>query len=400
MHLSRRIEAFEASPIRRLRPYADKAKAEGKKVYHLNIGQPDILTPRELVDAVRNIDLDVLAYGPSDGLDEYREALPAYYRRHGIDLQPENIMVTTGGSEAILFTFMTLCDPGDEIIIPEPFYTNFGGFARMAGITLVPITADLEKGFKLPSVSSFAEKVTDRTRAVMICNPGNPTGHVYTEEDLSQLADLVREHDLYLIADEVYREFVYDGAKHTSVLSIEGIEDRTVMVDSISKRYSACGARIGFLISRNLDILASALKLGQSRLCPPHVEQVAALAAIRTPQSYMDEVLKEYQKRRDIVSNALEGIPGVLHSHPHGAFYIIARLPVPSAEDFAIFLLEEFDVNGETVMFAPASGFYATEGLGLQEIRIAYVLNEHDLKASMNILKEGLAAYQKKLAGQ
>ncbi len=396
MYISSRIEAFEASPIRRLRPYSDQAKAEGKKVYHLNIGQPDIKTPKNLIDAVKNIEMDVLAYGPSDGLTEYREALPLYYKKHGVDLKPENIMVTTGGSEAILFTYMTLCDPGDEIITPEPFYTNCGGFARMAGITLVPITAELEQGFKLPSIEAFANKITDKTKAIMICNPGNPTGHVYAKEDLLQLAELVVEHDLFLIADEVYREFVYDGVTHTSVMTIKGIEERTVMVDSISKRYSACGARIGFLISRNLDILAGALKLGQSRLCPPYIEQIAGLAAIDTPDSYMEDVLKEYQKRRDIVSNALESIPGVVHSHPHGAFYIIAKLPVDDAEKFAIFLLTEFDIDGETVMFAPASGFYATEGLGMQEIRIAYVLNEHDLKASMHILKEGLVAYQKK----
>ncbi len=398
MHISNRIEAFEASPIRRLRPYSDKAKAEGKKVYHLNIGQPDIKTPKNLVDAVKNIEMDVLAYGPSDGLTEYREALPLYYKKHGVDLKPENIMVTTGGSEAILFTFMTICDPGDEIIIPEPFYTNFGGFARMAGIKLVPITAELEKGFRLPTIDAFAQKITDKTKAIMICNPGNPTGHVYTKEDLFGLATLVKDHDLFFIADEVYREFVYNGATHTSVMTLKGIEDRTVMVDSISKRYSACGARIGFMISRNLDILAAALKLGQSRLCPPHVEQVAALAAIETPDSYMADVLGEYEKRRDIVSHALEHMEGVVHSHPDGAFYIIARLPVDNAEKFAIFLLEEFDLAGETVMFAPASGFYATEGLGEQEIRIAYVLNEHDLKASMKILEAGLTAYRNKTA--
>ncbi len=396
MRVSQRIEAFEASPIRRLRPYADAAKAKGKKVYHLNIGQPDIKTPQTMIDAVHNIDLDVLAYGPSDGLTEYREALPLYYKRHGIDLTPEEIMVTTGGSEAILFTFMTLCDPGDEIIIPEPFYTNFGGFASMAGVRLVPITAHLEDGFRLPSIDHFAEKITERTKAVMICNPGNPTGQVYTEEDLMALSELVREHDLFLIADEVYREFVYDGLQHTSVLTFPEIADRAVMVDSISKRYSACGARIGFLVSRNREIMSAALKLGQSRLCPPHIEQVAALAAIQTPDSYMEEVLVEYQRRRDVVSRALANMPGVLYSHPHGAFYIVARLPVEDAEEFAIFLLQDFDVDGETVMFAPASGFYGTEGLGNSEIRIAYVLNEHDLTKAMEILRAGLESYQKR----
>lgn len=395
MQISNRIQAFEASPIRRLRPYADKARDMGKHVYHLNIGQPDIKTPQELVDAVKNIDLEVLAYGPSDGLTEYRRALPEYYARHGIRLKPEEIMVTTGGSEAILFTFLTLCDPGDEIIIPEPFYTNFGGFARMAGVKLVPITASLEEGFTLPPISQFESRVTDRTKAIMVCNPGNPTGHVYSRQDLEELAELVERKDLFLIADEVYREFVYDGLKHTSVLTLTGIEERVVMVDSISKRYSACGARIGFLVSRNQSIMASALKLGQSRLCPPHIEQVAAMAAIATPESYMAEVLKEYEKRRDIVTDALENTEGVLYSHPHGAFYIIARLPVESAEEFAIFLLTEFDIDGQTVMFAPAEGFYATEGLGRNEIRIAYVLNEQDLRKAMRILKEGLVAYRK-----
>jgi aspartate aminotransferase len=393
MHISQRIEEFEASPIRRLRPYADHAISQGRKVYHLNIGQPDIKTPPALIEAVKNIDFTVLEYGPSDGLSEYRKALPQYYARHGISLQPEDIMVTTGGSEAILFTFMTLCDPGDEIIIPEPFYTNFGGFARMAGVTLVPVTAQLEDDFQLPSIDAFARKITSRTKAVMICNPGNPTGHVYTRDDMEALTALVVEHDLFFIADEVYREFVYDGLEHTSILSFPEIAERAVMVDSISKRYSACGARIGFMVSRNHEILAAALKLGQSRLCPPHIEQIAAMAAISTPQEYTDEVLAEYQKRRDTVSRALSEIPGVVFSHPHGAFYIVARLPVDSAEAFAIYLLNEFDLDGETVMFAPASGFYATRGLGLDEIRIAYVLNVEDLTRAMEILKAGLAAY-------
>ncbi|MGM0432797.1 MAG: pyridoxal phosphate-dependent aminotransferase [Spirochaetota bacterium] len=399
MHISKRIEAFEASSIRRLRPYSDAAKQQGKKVYHLNIGQPDIKTPQTMIDAVHSIDLEVLAYGPSDGLPEYRQALPTYYARHGIDLSPEEIMVTTGGSEAILFTFLSICDPGDQIVIPEPYYTNFGGFARMAGVELIPVTALVEDDFRLPSIDLFAEKITERTKAVMICNPGNPTGHVYTKQDLHGLAELVKEKDLFLVADEVYREFVYDGLTHTSVLTIPGIAERTIMVDSISKRYSACGARIGFLVSRNKDIMASALKLGQSRLCPPHIEQVAAMAAIDTPESYNREVLIEYERRRDVVSQALEDIPGVLHSHPHGAFYIIARLPVDDAEEFSKYLLQDFDIEGETVMFAPAAGFYSTPGLGKREIRIAYVLNEQDLRASMRILKEGLAAYPGTLSG-
>jgi aspartate aminotransferase len=365
-------------------------------VYHLNIGQPDIKTPATMIDAIHNIDLDILAYGPSDGLEEYRQALPAYYKKHGVDIGPEHIIVTTGGSEAIHFAFLSICDPGDEIIIPEPFYTNFGGFAAIDGVKLVPVTARLEDGFELPPIGEFASKITDKTRAVMICNPGNPTGHVYSRDDLEALADLAIEHDLFFIVDEVYREFVYDGAEHTSVLSIGKLGDKAIMLDSISKRYSACGARIGFLITRNMDVLASALKFGQSRLCPPHIEQVAAMAALDTPDAYMEEVLAEYQKRRDIVSDALEQMPGVLYSHPRGAFYIIARLPVEDAEDFAKFLLSDFAIDDETVMFAPAEGFYATPGLGKNEIRIAYVLNEHDLRKAMAILAAGLGAYRKR----
>jgi aspartate aminotransferase len=393
MQISKRAQEFQASSIRRLRPYADAARHQGKKVYHLNIGQPDIKTPQTIIDAVHTIDLEILAYGPSDGLEEYREALPEYYRSHGIDVSPENIVVTTGGSEAIHFTFLSICDPGDQIIIPEPFYTNFGGFAAMNSIEIVPVTSHLEDSFQLPSIDHFAEKITDRTKAILICNPGNPTGHVYSRDDLEALADLVIEHDLFLIVDEVYREFVYDGTTHTSVFSLEKLGDRAIMLDSISKRYSACGARIGFLITRNRDVLASALKFGQARLCPPHIEQVAAMAALKTPPSYAQEVLKEYQRRRDVVSQALEQMPGVLYSHPKGAFYIIARLPVDNAEEFAKFLLSEFDIDNETVMFAPAEGFYATPGLGRSEVRIAYVLNEDDLRKAMKILEAGLAAY-------
>lgn len=394
MHISHRARDFKASSIRRLRPYADAARHQGKRVYHLNIGQPDIKTPRTMIDAIHHIDLDILAYGPSDGLEEYRRALPAYYRKHGVDIGFEHIIVTTGGSEAIHFAFLSICDPGDEIIIPEPFYTNFGGFAAIDGVKLIPVTSRLEDGFELPPIGEFTSKITDRTRAVMICNPGNPTGHVYSREDLEALADLAIEHDLFFIVDEVYREFVYDGAEHTSVLSIEKLGDKAIMLDSISKRYSACGARIGFLITRNRDVLASALKFGQSRLCPPHIEQVAAMAALDTPDEYMEEVLAEYQKRRDIVSGALEKMPGVIYSHPRGAFYIIARLPVEDAENFAKYLLSDFAIDDETVMFAPAEGFYATPGLGRNEIRIAYVLNEHDLKKAMAILAAGLEAYR------
>lgn len=393
MQLSERISGFKASPIRRLRPYADAAKARGVKVYHLNIGQPDIKTPENVIAAIQKIDLKVIEYGPSAGLDDYRNALPTYYARHGIFLSPDDILVTTAGSEAILFTFMAICDPGDEVIIPEPYYTNFFSFARMAGVKLIPVTTTLETGFKLPPVETFAAKITDKTKAIMLCNPGNPTGHVYKKDELASIVRLVKEKGLYMIADEVYREFVYDGLQHTSILTFDEIADQAVVVDSISKRYSACGMRVGALICRNHDLIESVLKLGQARLCPPTIEQIAARAAIDTPEHYTKEVHKEYQKRRDLIYSLLMNIPGVTCSHPEGAFYIIAQLPVDDAEDFAQFMLSDFDLNGETVMMAPAEGFYSTPGMGKNQVRIAYVLNCEAITKAVACLEAGLKAY-------
>ncbi|RMH73095.1 MAG: pyridoxal phosphate-dependent aminotransferase [Gemmatimonadetes bacterium] len=393
MRLSERVLNMPASPIRKLMPYANAAKAQGRHVYHLNIGQPDIKTPEGMLNALKNLDMSVIAYGPSEGLAEYREALPDYYARHNIHIQPEDILVTTAGSEAIIFTMMAIADPGDEIIIPEPFYTNYNGFADMGSIRIVPLTTKAEEAFALPPREVIESKITNRTRAIMVCNPGNPTGAVYTRKEVEMLVDLAKQYNLFLVADEVYREFVYDGYKHTSVLEYPEIGDRAIMVDSVSKRYSACGARIGCIISKNQQLIQNILKMGQARLCPPTIEQIAAKAALDTPNSYFEEVLQEYQTRRNLVYEALRDIPGVICEKPRGAFYVIAKLPVENAEDFAIYLLEHVHVNNETVMIAPAAGFYATPGVGQDEVRIAYVLNTKDLANAMSILKIGLEQY-------
>ena len=395
--LSQRAQEVPPSPIRKLVPFAEEAKRRGKKVYHINIGQPDIETPDVMLQAYRNLDLKLIPYGHSAGLWEYREELVKYYARHGIQLNSEEIVVTNGGSEAIIFAMMAIMDPGDEIIIPEPFYTNYNGFAVEAGVRIVPITSRVENGFKLPAIEEFRNKITSRTRAVMICNPNNPTGYVYTAEELEALRKLVLEKDLFLLSDEVYREFVYDGAKHFSILNLEGIEDRAVMLDSISKRYSACGARVGCLVTHNRDVLDAALRLGQARLCPATVEQMAAAAAVHTPDSYFERVIDEYRRRRDVVFEELEKIPGVVAHKPQGAFYTMVRLPVKDADDFAVWLLKEFDLNGETVMLAPANGFYATPGKGKDEVRIAFVLNVPAMKRSMEILREALEVYPGRL---
>ncbi|PKL12081.1 MAG: aspartate aminotransferase [Spirochaetae bacterium HGW-Spirochaetae-8] len=396
MQMSERISGFQASPIRRLVPYANEAKQRGIKVYHLNIGQPDIKTPPQVIDAVRGYSREIIAYGQSEGDIELRQALPVYYRSFGAEISTENIMVTTGGSEAIQFALMTLCDPGDEVIVPEPYYTNVGSFARGAMVTLVPVTSLLEEGFALPDIAQFEARITPRTRAIMLCSPNNPTGHVYTEEELMQILELVRRKDIFLIVDEVYREFCYDGKPFTSVLAYPEYADRVVVVDSFSKRYSMCGARIGALISKNPAVLEGAMKLAQARLCPPDIEQVAALAALSTPSEYLQEVQAEFQRRRDFLVQELRKIPGVTCSEPKGAFYLVARLPVEDAEDFAIFLLKDFNLNGETVMVAPAEGFYVTPGLGRNEIRIAYVLNTADLERAIGCLQAALEAYRSK----
>ena len=391
--LSQRGKTMPPSPIRKLVPFADQAKEKGRHVYHLNIGQPDIPTPDTYWQAVEKHGRKVLEYGPSAGLTSYRKKLTAYYRALGISLDVDDIIVTTGGSEAIIFAMLAITDPGDEIIIPEPFYTNYNGFANEAAAKVVPITSSIESEFQLPPIDSFREKITDKTRAILICNPNNPTGYVYSREELEALRKIALEYDLFLLADEVYREFCYDGLKHTSVLHLEGLEDRAILLDSISKRYSACGARIGCLISRNKTISTTALKYGMARLCPPTLEQLGAEAGIDTPPSYFQDVLDEYTERRNIMVNALNKIPGVLAPKPKGAFYLIARLPVDDADRFAQWLLTDFHIDGETTMIAPANGFYSTPGYGQDEVRIAYVLNTEDIKKAMHILAEGLKVY-------
>lgn len=395
MRMSNRISGFQCSPIRRLSPYARDAAARGIKVYQLNIGQPDIKTPEQVIDAVRNYHEHIIAYGNSEGHQDLREALPGYYRKYGLDVNPEDILITTGGSEALQFAFMTLCDPYDEVIIPEPYYTNVSSFANIAMVNLVPVTSKFEDGFALPDISEFERKITRKTGAILLCSPNNPTGHIYSPDELLQLLELVRRHDIFLIVDEVYREFCYDGKSFSSVLAFPEYADRVICVDSFSKRYSMCGSRVGALISKNRDFLESALKLAQARLCPPEIEQVAARAALDTDDSYLVEVKAEYEKRRNFVVDALQAIPGVRCSCPKGAFYLVAELPVDDAERFAIFMLNEFDLDGETVMLAPCEDFYVTKGLGRKQVRVAYVLNTEDLGRAVRCMEAGLEAYRR-----
>ncbi len=391
--LSEKAILMPASPIRKLVPYAEKAKTQGTTVYHLNIGQPDIETPEVALNAVKNLDRKVIEYSHSAGFESYRNALSAYYIKNGIRVSPEDIIITTGGSEALIFGFMTTCNPGDEVIIPEPFYANYNGFAVTAGINVVPVTATIESGFALPPITEIEKKITSKTKGIVICNPGNPTGYLYSKEELEQLRDLVKKHDLFLFADEVYREFCYDGAVPFSVMNLEGIENNVIMIDSVSKRYSMCGARIGALISKNKEVMAAALKFGQARLSPPTIDQIAAEAALKTPQSYFDNVVREYVQRRNIMIQGLNSIPGVFCPNPSGAFYCVAKFPVDDAEKFCQWLLEDFSYKGQTVMMAPANGFYATKGAGLQEARIAYVLNQEDLKNAVICLEKALEVY-------
>ena len=391
--ISEKAILMPASPIRKLVPYAETAKKAGKIVYHLNIGQPDIETPEVALNAVRNIDRKVIEYSHSAGFESYRNGLSAYYLKTGINVQPEDIIITTGGSEALIFGFMTTCNPGDEIIIPEPFYANYNGFAVTAGLTVVPVTASIESGFALPPVEEIEKKITSKTKAIVICNPGNPTGYLYTKEELEQLVAIVKKHDLFLYADEVYREFCYDGAVPFSVMNLTGIEDNVIMIDSVSKRYSMCGARIGALISKNKEVMAAALKFGQARLSPPTIDQIASEAALNTPQSYFDNVVGEYVERRNIMVDGLNSIPGVFCPKPSGAFYCVAKFPIDDAEKFCQWLLEDFDFEGQTVMMAPANGFYATKGAGQQEARIAYVLNQDSLRNAVICLREALKVY-------
>jgi aspartate aminotransferase len=382
------------SPIRKLVPFAENAKKNGKSVFHLNIGQPDIKTPEVALDAVKNSGIEVLAYSRSEGSDTYRNKLAKYYAEHEIHVDQEDIIITTGGSEALSFVMGSIADSGDEVIIPEPFYANYNGFATANGVKVVPVASSIEENFALPPISSIEDLISPKTKAILICNPGNPTGYLYSKEELEQLKELVLKHDLYLIADEVYREFAYDGAKHISVMSFEGLENHSIMIDSVSKRYSMCGARVGCIVTKNKELRNTALKFAQARLSPPTYAQIASEAALDTPKSYFEDVQHEYVNRRDTLIQALEKIEGVKVAKPKGAFYCVVELPIANADDFAQWLLENFDVDGETVMVAPASGFYSTPGMGLNQIRIAYVLKETDLLKSVNILDKGLKAYQ------
>ncbi|MFL2573032.1 MAG: pyridoxal phosphate-dependent aminotransferase [Flavobacteriales bacterium] len=381
------------SPIRKLVPYAEQAKKNGKKVYHLNIGQPDIETPQVALDAVKNFSKQVVEYSHSAGFESYRKGLAAYYQSLDINISYDELMITTGGSEALLFGLNSCLDTGDEVIIPEPFYANYNGFSASAGIKVKPISTSINNGFALPSIEEFEKLITNKTKAILICNPGNPTGYLYSLEELETLRDLVKKYDLFLFADEVYREFSYDGNSHISVLNLDGLEDNAVVIDSTSKRYSMCGIRVGCIVSKNKDVINTALKFAQARLSPPTFGQVAGEAALSTPKSYFDDVIKEYVLRRDLLVDGLNQIPGVLCPKPKGAFYAIAELPVDNAEKFAQWLLEEFDYNNETLMVAPAAGFYSTDGEGYNQVRIAYVLNLDSLKKAIKCLEEALKLY-------
>ncbi|MBU3174819.1 pyridoxal phosphate-dependent aminotransferase [Clostridium estertheticum] len=393
MNLSNRLESMQFSTIRKLAPFAEEAKSRGVSVYHLNIGQPDIHTPSTFMEGINNFTDKVLKYENSQGMDPLIQSFIKYYLEWNIKLSKSEILVTNGGSEAILFAFMAICDPGDEIIIPEPFYTNYNGIADLASVKVIPFITKAEDGFHLPSKEEITSKITKKTRAIMVSNPGNPTGVVYTQAEVRMLADIVKENDIFLISDEVYREFVYDDLKYTSALYMKDIEDKVILIDSISKRYSACGARIGLVASKHKYLMAQMLKLGQSRLCVPVIEQVAAANLINTPKSYFTDVKKEYEERRNILYKYLLKIPGVVCEKPTGAFYIVAKLPIKSAEDFAKWLLTDFNYNNKTVMVAPAQGFYATKGLGVNEIRLSYCLNTTALKDAMEILGMAIKKY-------
>ncbi|GAA0227935.1 pyridoxal phosphate-dependent aminotransferase [Metaclostridioides mangenotii] len=393
MKYSKRLTSMQSSPIRRLAPYATAAKKRGTKVYHLNIGQPDIKTPQGFFDAVKEFKSEVLEYAGSEGIPELIEALQNYYKTYNIDFDKDEILVTNGGSEALMFTMMAVCDPGDNILVPEPFYTNYNGFGQAVNVEMNPVTTTAENGFHLPPKEEIVSKLNDKTRAILISNPGNPTGAIYTTDELHMLADIAKENNLWLIADEVYREFVYDGLEYTSCGNLKDIEDRVIIIDSVSKRYSACGARIGSVASKNKGLIAEILKLCQGRLCVPTLDQVGAVALYKTPASYFKEVNEEYRKRRDVLYNELIKVDGVICEKPTGAFYIVAKLPVDNAEDFAIWMLNDFCKNDSTVMFTPAEGFYATPGLGRNEIRLAYILNQTDLQNAATLLKEGLEQY-------
>lgn len=391
--ISSKGHAMPDSPIRKLAPFAVAAKAAGRKVLHLNIGQPDIQTPAVALEAVRNMDRTVIEYSPSDGFVSYREGLSGYYSSVGVDVNPDQIIVTTGGSEALIFAFQACLEPGDEVIIPEPFYANYLGFAASAGVKVVPVTSWIEDGFALPPVEEIAAKVTPRTKAILICNPGNPTGYVYTDDELNAIRSLVLENDLYLFADEVYREFCYGDIPPRSVLSLEGLEDHVVLMDSVSKRYSMCGARVGALVTRNAAVHRACMRFAMARLSPPTLGQIAGEAALKTPRSYFDEVKSAYVGRRDALVEGLRAIPGVTVPTPGGAFYAVAKLPIDSSDAFCEWILSNFEREGETVMMAPASGFYATPGAGSDEVRIAYVLEEDAIRRAVQVIAAALEVY-------
>lgn len=393
MNFSNRVISMQSSPIRKLVPYSTAAKERGLKVYHLNIGQPDIKTPKSFFDAVNNFNSDVLEYAVSQGLPELIEEMINYYSTYDMDFKKDEILITNGGSEALLFAMMATCDPGDNILVPEPFYTNYNGFSSCINVCVKPITTHPEEGFHLPKKEDIVSKIDKNTKAILISNPGNPTGCVYTKEEVYMLSDIAIENNLWIIADEVYREFVYDGLDYISFGNIDKVKDRVIIVDSVSKRYSACGARIGSLACKNKSFISQVLKLCQGRLCVSTLDQVAAIELYKTPKSYFNEVNEEYKKRRDVLYNELMKVEGVICEKPKGAFYILAKLPIENAEDFVIWMLNEFEVDGETVMVCPAEGFYATKGLGKSEIRLAYILNENDLKRAASILKQGIEKY-------
>lgn len=390
---SQRGNSMPESPIRKLVPLADKAKARGVKVYHLNIGQPDLKTPQVAMDAIRNIDRTVLEYSPSDGIKSLRTKLASYYHRFNIDVTEENIIVTTGGSEAVNFAFMSCLDPGDEIIVPEPAYANYTAFAIAAGAVIKPIFCSIEDGFALPPIEKFEELITPRTKGILICNPNNPTGYLYTRAEMNNIKKLVKKYDLYLFSDEVYREFCYTGAPYISAFHLDGIEENVVLFDSVSKRYSECGIRVGALVTKNKKVRDNVMKFCQARLSPPLIGQIAAEASIDTPEEYMLEMYNEYVERRKYLIDGLNRIPGVYSPIPMGAFYTVARLPVDDADKFCAWLLSDFDFEGQTVMMAPASGFYTTPDIGRNEVRIAYVLEKEALKKALIVLEKALAAY-------
>lgn len=399
MKMSNRISGFQCSPIRRLVPYSRTAIAKGIHVIHLNIGQPDIKTPQEAIKAVQAYDEPLIPYGASEGELPLRQALAEYYHRNGVEISLDDIIITTGGSEAIQFAFMSLCDPYDEIIIPEPFYTNVSTFANIAMVKLVPVTSNIEDAFVLPSLDAFRAKINKKTMGILLCSPNNPTGHVYTKKELKGLLELCKENDIFLIVDEVYREFCYDGKHFTSVLSFPEYADRVICIDSFSKRFSMCGSRVGAIVSRNQEVIDSTMKLAQARLCPPMVEQVAATHALDAKQEYIDDVRNEYERRRNVLIAEMQKIPGVHCSMPKGAFYFVVDLPVDDAEKFAIFMLKDFNYKGNTVMIAPAEDFYVTKNLGRTQARLAYVICEDELKAAAACIREGLKVYRKTVMG-